>query len=253
MTVLLESFAAGDLGAAAGAGLAFVVGREELRLLRSSSPSVRVDLSSAARWNAALPWEALQARREPIRNSAMVVSRAVTEAQKDTAGLRWKSPLTQAAAEVLGARRRSDPIALRAAIEGLCGLGEGLTPQGDDWLAGWLLGLRLAEPMDASGLAPGTTAAMVTEAAYSRTTLLSRAFLACAAAGEAMESWHVLLSQMARDPADERDLESATRTILEHGATSGAAMLEGFLAGLGSPSAPRPPILGENTQSVAME
>jgi hypothetical protein len=94
---------------------------------------------------------------------------------------------------------------------------------------------------------------MVVEAASRRTTLLSRAFLACAAAGEASESWHVLLGHMTRDPSDEHAIKGATEAILSHGATSGAAMLEGFLAGLGLASAPRPPILGENAQRVGME
>jgi hypothetical protein len=74
---------------------------------------------------------------------------------------------------------------------------------------------------------------MAMEVARGRTTLLSQAFLACAAAGEAAESWHVLLSQMACDPADEHGVKDAVQTILAHGATSGTAMLEGFLAGLG--------------------
>jgi hypothetical protein len=74
--------------------------------------------------------------------------------------------------------------------------------------------------------------ALVLEVATERTTVLSRAFLACAAAGEAPESWHLLLGHMAQEPVDERALDDVTRRILSHGATSGRAMLEGFLAGM---------------------
>lgn len=245
MTVLLEPCANGDALAGLSAGMAFEVGMQELQLTWGRLPSVRVDLSGAARWEASLPWHELQGRREQIGSSAGLVSRTVAEAQHNSAGLSWKDRLIHATAELLGAQRCRDRGALKEAIRGLCGLGEGLTPQGDDWLAGWLLGLRVAEPPDQIGWTPEALGMLVLDVAGGRTTLMSRAFLACAAAGEAAESWHVLLSQMARDRADERALKSATRTILAHGATSGAAMLEGFLAGLGSALIPRPPISEE--------
>jgi Protein of unknown function (DUF2877) len=93
----------------------------------------------------------------------------------------------------------------------------------------------------------------VLDAASERTTVLSRAYLACAAAGEAPESWHLLVDQMAQDSVDERAVDGVTRRILSHGATSGRATLEGFLAGLSSGPAPRPPIRGERTLSIALE
>jgi hypothetical protein len=114
-----------------------------------------------------------------------------------------------------------------------------------------LLGLRLARPGGQFGGGVEPLGALVLNEAAAHTTLLSRAFLACAAAGEAAESWHKLLGLMARDPADERAIKNATRTILAHGATSGAAMLEGFLAGLeANPAPPAPQSWGEKTYVV---
>jgi hypothetical protein len=112
----------------------------------------------------------------------------------------------------------------------LAGLGPGLTPAGDDWLAGWLVGLRAAAaigaappplPLDAVGRA-------VVDSARPRTSRLSLAFLQAAADGAVAETWHALLSALPDgDPALTR---AAAAEIIRHGATSGADMLAGFLA-----------------------
>ena len=253
LTVLLEAGPAGDLWSLLATSTAFQVTMGGLWLSRRNSPPVRVDLSGAAHWESRLHWEALQPRSEQIRSSAKTVYRVMRQAQGRRSDLRWESRLSQASGAVLKARRARDWNELRAAIHNLCGLGEGLTPQGDDWLAGWLLGTRLVESSGPSDWASEVLGALVLDAASERTTVLSRAFLACAAAGEAPESWHLLLGQMAQDPMDECALDGATRRIISHGATSGRAMLEGFLAGFGSPSTPRPAIRGGNTVSFAME
>lgn len=65
-----------------------------------------------------------------------------------------------------------------------------------------------------------------------RTTTLARAFLACAAAGEADEAWHTLFFALAAEPMTSLLICQSTDAILAHGATSGAAMLAGFFAGL---------------------
>ena len=68
--------------------------------------------------------------------------------------------------------------------------------------------------------------------AADRTTTLSRALLACAAAGEADAAWHALLAALAEVPMTNLPIYQSTQTILSHGATSGAAMLTGFCAGV---------------------
>jgi hypothetical protein len=234
LTILLEPNAAGDLSTLFLAGAPFAVGMKELRISGSSARQVAVDFSGAAGWEPGLRWEMLQLRRAQIRNNARIASRVVTERSTARAGAHWESRLHEAVLEVLEAHHRRHPDELRIAIMALCGLGEGLTPQGDDWLAGWLLGLRLAEPTATESRESESLGALVLDVAAGRTTLLSQAFLACAAEGEAAESWHLLLSQMALHPTQESRIEYATRSILSHGATSGAAMLEGFLAGLGA-------------------
>jgi hypothetical protein len=109
------------------------------------------------------------------------------------------------------------------AVRALVGLGPGLTPAGDDWLAGWLLAQHLNQ--DLTGLANLSGLA-------DRTTTLSRALLACAAAGEADAAWQALLAALAEVPMTKPSIHQSTQTILAHGATSGAAMLIGFCAGV---------------------
>jgi Protein of unknown function (DUF2877) len=233
LTVLLDPSRASELWECLAVGTAYRVKPGELWLFPFGSPPVRINLSGAELWDARLHWDALQPKREQVLRSGRAVSRILAQVRHQELEFRWDLRLRQVTEAVHDAHSRRDTDGFVAAVRDLCGLGEGLTPQGDDWLAGWLLGLRLVQPADQTGCAPGALGALVLEVAATRTTLLSRAFLECAAVGEAAEGWHLLLRQMARQPADEPSLHRATRTILSHGATSGAAMLEGFLAGLG--------------------
>jgi hypothetical protein len=191
------------------------------------------DLADAELWDARPEWDALRARRAQVVAAAQAVRRSA-----QCAGLQSESLLKQAgpAVEVAaaafqdawqcGARRE-----LLAAARGLCGLGPGLTPAGDDWLAGWLLAQHLNA--DRAGLRDLT--GLIAGIAATRTTTLSRAFLECAAAGEADEHWHALLRELARDPMTSLPVCQSTDLILAQGATSGAAALAGFFAGLETP------------------
>jgi hypothetical protein len=117
----------------------------------------------------------------------------------------------------------------------LAGLGPGLTPAGDDWLAGWLVGLRAAAAMNGDRLPLDLDAVgrAVVGSARPRTSRLSLAFLQAAADGAVAEPWHKLLAALA--DADQMPLRHAAAEVMRHGATSGSDMLAGFLA------APFPP------------
>ncbi|MBE2232590.1 MAG: DUF2877 domain-containing protein [Anaerolinea sp.] len=129
---------------------------------------------------------------------------------------------------LLQSYRQGDLGQVAAQAGRLAGLGPGLTPAGDDWLAGWLVGLRAAAALDST--APPLPLEVVGQAvvASARTTRLSLAFLQAAADGAAAEPWHMLLAGL---PSDDPDpLRPAAAAILRTGATSGADMLAGFLA-----------------------
>ncbi len=189
------------------------------------------DLASAALWDARPEWDALRVRRTLIAartNDARRSNDALT-------GRRLLQPAglaVAAAAEAFQqAWQRGAWSELPRAMECLCGLGPGLTPAGDDWLAGWLLGQRLApNPMPSRALPDH-----ILGFAAARTTVLACAFLACAAAGEADETWHALLAALAGDPTIAPSIARPIAGILSCGASSGAAMLAGFFAGLELP------------------
>jgi hypothetical protein len=131
--------------------------------------------------------------------------RAVAE---DTASplLRRAAAGASALAEWL-ARDAGPPPPARARV--LIGLGPGLTPSGDDLIAGALIALRaLSRPEAAEQLGAWALALAAT-----RTGVISHAHLAAAAAGEGAEPLHrVLAAICAAAEADlERELDAADR------------------------------------------
>ena len=102
----------------------------------------------------------------------------------------------------------------------LLGRGEGLTPLGDDLLAGWLAMHR------AAGV-PTPEVDEVVATAAARTTLLSATLLDCASRGEVLPEYAAWVRSLGRtsEPA-------ATRALQAVGATSGAGLREGGLLAL---------------------
>lgn len=117
------------------------------------------------------------------------------------------------------------------AAERLVGLGPGLTPSGDDVLAGLLVTLRhlgTATGAERAVRLGGWLAAAVTFDARTRTTPLSATLLHCAARGEACpEVIAVLRGLTGRQP-----LEPALRRLHGLGHTSGADLAQGIAIGL---------------------
>jgi hypothetical protein len=136
------------------------------------------------------------------------------------------------------------------AAERIVGLGPGLTPSGDDALAGLLLALRLL-----GGAVPGGGRAVwladwlgaaVTAHACDRTTSLAATLLHCAGRGQAsLEAAAVL-----RGIAGQAPLVPAARRLIATGHMSGADLTWGLLLGCRAAlalSAARPPARGGGT------
>ncbi len=122
-------------------------------------------------------------------------------------------------AALRGAVRRADfDAALRTASR-LIGLGPGLTPAGDDVMAGTMAGLVLLRHPAAERFA-----AAVYSLAAGRTTELSRALLRHAAAGRVSGEYAAVLQAL----VGERPLGPAIQGLLATGATSGRAMALGL-------------------------
>jgi hypothetical protein len=122
-------------------------------------------------------------------------------------------------AALRGAVRRADlEAALRTAVR-LIGLGPGLTPAGDDVMAGTMAGLVLLGHPAAERFAAGVFAL-----AAGRTTELSRALLRHAACGRVSGEYAAVLHGL----VGERPLGPAIAGLLATGATSGRAMALGL-------------------------
>ena len=122
----------------------------------------------------------------------------------------------------------NDPAAVRHAMCGLLGKGEGLTPEGDDVLVGMLAGLRLLGPAlgspGAGGMQAAVTPIVLTEAPF-RTTALSAALLRHAVAGEVADPVAAFLQAL----TGRGDLEVAVDGLHTMGNTSGVATASGVL------------------------
>jgi hypothetical protein len=113
--------------------------------------------------------------------------------------------------------------ALSHAVALLAGRGEGLTPAGDDVLAGFLVGAR------AYGVRVDLVREAVLGSAATRTTALSAALLACAARGESVPQVTALLHATGTG-ATGPSLEEALADLARVGHTSGVAMGLGVVA-----------------------
>ncbi|MGZ4199645.1 MAG: oxamate carbamoyltransferase subunit AllH family protein [Thermoleophilia bacterium] len=110
---------------------------------------------------------------------------------------------------------------------GLLGSGPGLTPAGDDVVAGALAALALMERL------PLAAAAAVTAAAPSRTTALSASLLVAAARGQVVPEAARTLRALARGDDDET-VGALARRLFAVGATSGHDLALGLATALTS-------------------
>lgn len=122
----------------------------------------------------------------------------------------------------------NDPAAVRHAMCALLGKGEGLTPEGDDVLAGMLAGLRLLGPAvgkpGAGGMLAAVAPIVLTEAPF-RTTALSAALLRHAVAGEVADPVAAFLQAL----TGRGSMDEAADGLHTMGNTSGVATACGIL------------------------
>lgn len=216
-------------------------------------PGWRLDLRRATSWDPMLPYRVLARWPQVVRQNlaqlrtlfpleAPPASLAAAPAYhtQGAFGSRPAIALIQSQAQglidgLLNAYRKGNLPWIEAFARRLAGLGPGLTPAGDDWLGGWLLGLRASsalavDPDQQSSLPLESVAEAVMRGAAGQTTALSLAMLQAAADGQAPEPWHDLIHALAN--ADPVPMREASSQVLRHGATSGADALAGFLAAL---------------------
>ncbi len=183
----------------------------------------RLPVGAAETWRGSLP--------NPARlDAAVPLALGVLGAAPPSALLDdpWPAALRRARA----ALEQGD---LSAAAASLGGLGPGLTPAGDDVLAGVLLARRA---LGGAGAEPE----LVAVARGVATTGLSGALLVWAARGQAVEPVHDLLGALAA--GDRTAAAAGVERVATFGASSGADLLLGLKLGLAltADRAPTPPV-----------
>lgn len=197
-----------------------------------------VDLSAAAPWDPHPKWSSLRQRRawvesclprlrEVLRMHAPLASLAALVVDLPAPASAVEAALLQTAqahwAALAEGLQKGDREGCLAGAAGLAGLGDGLTPAGDDWLLGGALAAHLKDPSDPA-------CALLLEAVREvarHTTPLSAAWLRAAAVGECAAPWHELFDACLG--ADEERLARAARLLVCQGYTSGASALAGFV------------------------
>jgi hypothetical protein len=195
---------------------------------------LEIDLVGAAIWETRPSWPALRAAGTVGVTRLMSLARICRERCPDSslfsllagkpAAVSSHSAVSAVARRALDDLRegwKGDVTSLREGTRELAGLGGGLTPSGDDFLAGSMLRAWMAHPR------PRRLCRLVVETAADLTTILSAAFLQAAARGECSAAWHALLGALVE--GSDAALTAAATEVLSHGATSGADILAGFL------------------------
>lgn len=152
----------------------------------------------------------------------------------DCCRTRWEGRLASAAAARVEALRTAlqgtagtaAPAGLARAVEALVGLGPGLTPSGDDFLAGLVFALGRSGHPAAAVLRRAIEEALERR----RTTALSAHFLRWAARGVAAADGVRLVDALLGGAAEGR--AEALASVLRHGATSGSDWALGVLLAL---------------------
>lgn len=210
-------------------------------MLHASATAIYVDLdgwalglvsASATRvpcalWSMLPDLGAYAGRPASVRDGALVIGDGepritrLADPRVTTVGRHGEWPAGQPLAMTSGWDLPADGRLTNAHLDRLIGRGPGLTPLGDDLLAGWL----------ATRAALGRPDAVLAGAVRRRlgvTTLLSATLLECALHGEALPQ----LADWLADPS------AGTReALLAVGATSGAGLLTGASLALASVSA----------------
>lgn len=191
--------------------------------IRIPAAGVAVDLRAAARWDPGLrPRPSASAGRRWSARSPMVAQ--IVARLPTTPGLARVAAADPYLANLAASIRHGDRPAAAGAARGLVGLGPGLTPSGDDILAGAAAALRgLDHPLD------GFLEAVLIDIDR-RTTAVSAALLRHAARGAFAERIHDLFDALLGE--DAAAIEPAVARAAAWGATSGVDLLTGVVLAL---------------------
>lgn len=198
-----------------------------------------ISLAEAVEWNPRPAWGTIRERTAQLKQQLGTVT-AMLAAQAPPgsfAPLALRSTVESDAVQMLAVQAAKEPVAMlwegisgsnetaiREGAARLAGLGGGVTPSGDDFLMGVMLAMwAITDDERASMLGD-----WVKESARERTNLISNAWLAAAASGEASIEWHQFFEALA--VPGESGLHPIVNALIQRGHTSGADAMAGFVA-----------------------
>jgi hypothetical protein len=161
-------------------------------------------------WNPQPNWEVLHAGRDDILNQLFSLS---THNYQVSISNSLVSNLSAALANV-------EISTAKSATTQLAGLGQGLTPSGDDFLMGAIYATWIIHPSEVAG----ALVKEIVDVAAPLTTSLSEAWLRSAGKGEAGILWHELFDALITS----QNIDLQVTKLLSVGETSGADALAGF-------------------------
>ena len=175
--------------------------------------NLTINTAYAKLWNPRPDWERLYARRYEIFDQLMSLSLPNHQ-------LSIPDSITSTVSSALA---NANISTARKAAAQLAGLGQGLTPSGDDFIMGAILAAWIIHPIEIAKVFADDLA----KTAASLTTSLSAAFLISAGKGEAGSLWHDLFDGLISE--NTMAIHSALEGLLNIGHSSGADALSGFI------------------------
>jgi len=172
-----------------------------------------IGTANAELWNSRPDWEVLYAGREDIANrlTKLPMTNDKPNLPDDLLSTLTNSIVSAGKDAILSAARQ------------LAGLGQGLTPAGDDFMIGAIYAAWIICPPEVAG----KFGEEIAKTAAPMTTSLSAAWLKSAGRGEAGEVWHHLFGALVL--GDKLRIQKSINSILAVGETSGADALAGFI------------------------
>jgi hypothetical protein len=175
--------------------------------------NLTINTADAKLWIPRPDWEELHIRRYEIFDQLMSLSLPNHQ-------LSIPDSITSTVSSALA---NADISTARKATAQLAGLGQGLTPSGDDFIMGAILAAWIIHPIEIAKVFADDLA----KTAASLTTSLSAAFLISAGKGEAGSLWHDFFDGLISGKT--MAIHSALEGLINIGHSSGADALSGFI------------------------
>jgi len=212
------------------AGMPVLLGAQRLHI---EAIGCVLDLSSCSQWNPHIERpERLDV--DVVRGNGEWLAKRIATAPPQVKERKWGHPTPRSGALFPNSAPKNPAFpTVREMARYLCGRGAGLTPTGDDILAGWMaVGWLLYAPTPSFLHA----CQQIIKVARQQTHLLSQCWLSYAAEGNVAQPIGALLDALTRDPTLPpcgcQPLEMATQAVLAMGASSGYDVIQGILLGL---------------------